>query len=97
MDASSAALHGQNAWQLETYVALGGTPLEAIRTETTMAAELLGWPDKVGSLEPGHFADVIAVRGDPLADIRVLRSVGFVMKGGVVVKDDLNEPAASGR
>ncbi len=94
LDASTAALHGQNARQLTTYVDLGGTPLEAIRTETTTAAELLGWSDKVGSLEPGHYADLIAVRGDPLSDIGELRSVGFVMKGGAVVKDELPDAAA---
>lgn len=66
---------------------LGVTPIEAIRTQTLNAAELLGWSDRVGVVEPGRYADLIAVDGDPLADITELERVKFVMKGGVVVKD----------
>jgi imidazolonepropionase-like amidohydrolase len=89
LDAAQAELHGKNAEQLVTFVDLGGTPLEAIRSETVNAAELLGWADRVGSLEAEHYADLIAVEGDPLADIKTLRSVPFVMKGGAVVKNEL--------
>ena len=59
------------------------------KTATTLAAELIGWKDKVGQIVPGFFADLIAVNADPLADVTVLENVGFVMKGGAVVKDAL--------
>jgi len=62
------------------------TPLEAIRSATTVAAEMLGWQGKVGVIAPGAFADVIAVSGDPLKDVTVLEKVDFVMKGGEVVR-----------
>jgi imidazolonepropionase-like amidohydrolase len=68
----------------------GLTPLEVIQAATINAAELLNWQDKVGALELGHYADLIAVDGDPLADITVLQHVKFVMKGGTVVKDDFS-------
>jgi imidazolonepropionase-like amidohydrolase len=67
-------------------VRLGMTPLEAIRSATTVAAELLGWQGKVGVIAPGAFADLIAVSGDPLKDVAVLMKVDFVMKGGEVVR-----------
>ena len=87
MDAAEAAFHGKNAQQLTVLVQLGVTPIDAIRTQTLNAAELLGWSDRVGAVEPGRFADLIAVDGDPLADITELERVTFVMKGGLVVKD----------
>jgi imidazolonepropionase-like amidohydrolase len=68
---------------------LGMPPADIIRAATVNAAELLGWQDRVGTLDPGKFADIIAVSGDPLADITELERVQFVMKGGVTVK---NEP-----
>lgn len=68
---------------------LGLTPIEAIRAATVTAAELMGWQDRVGSIAPGKYADIIAVPGDPLSDISVLRNVQFVMKGGDVVKNIL--------
>jgi len=64
----------------------GMTPAQAIRSATATAAELLGWSDQVGTLEPGKFADIVAVSGDPLSDISVLERVEFVMKGGTVVR-----------
>jgi len=88
MDASEDYLQGQNAKQLTALVRLGATPLEAIQTETVNAAELLGWSDRVGTLEPHKFADVIAVDENPLTDITALERVKFVMKGGVVIKND---------
>ena len=69
------------------------TPLAAIQTGTLNAADLMGWTDKVGSLEPGKWADIIAVQGDPLADVRILQHVPFVMKSGVIYKDEA-QPAA---
>lgn len=76
--------HGQNARELEWLVKVGMTNADAISAATTEAAELLGLADDAGSLEPGRLADVIAVRGDPLADIGALREVTFVMKAGRV-------------
>ena len=67
----------------------GMTPLEAIRASTVDAAELLGWSDRVGSIAPGRYADIIAVRGNPLQDVAALEHVAWVMKGGVVFKDAL--------
>lgn len=76
--------HGQNARELEWLVKVGMTNADAIRAATAEAAELLGLADDAGSLEPGRLADLIAVRGDPLADIGALREVAFVMKAGRV-------------
>jgi imidazolonepropionase-like amidohydrolase len=81
--------HGGNAKQFAYMVQYGMTPMQAIRAATVDAAELLGWSDRVGSVEPGKYADLIAVSGDPLADVRALENVGFVMKGGEVVKNEL--------
>ncbi len=67
----------------------GMPPLEAIRAATSNGAELMGWQDRVGALEAGKYADLIAVEGDPLSDISVLRDVKFVMKAGTVVKNEL--------
>jgi len=78
--------HGLNAHEFAKMVQMGMTPLAAIQAATVNAADLLGWSDRVGTLEPGKFADLIAVDGDPLADVRVLQSVRFVMKGGEVIK-----------
>jgi imidazolonepropionase-like amidohydrolase len=86
-DAASAAGQGHNANEPITLVALGLSPLEALRTQTVTAAALVGHAAEWGSLEPGHDADIIAVAGDPLADIHALEHVRFVMKDGVVVSD----------
>jgi imidazolonepropionase-like amidohydrolase len=76
-----------NQAQEFTHEVKGGmSPLEAIRSATIVAAEMLGWGKQVGVVEPGAFADLIAVRGDPLKDVSVLEKVDFVMKGGDVVR-----------
>jgi len=82
-----AGLHGQNAKEIEWMVKAGMTPAQAIRAATLDAAKLIGWDDRVGSIEPGKFADFIAVQGDPLKDITELERVKFVMKGGQVAID----------
>jgi imidazolonepropionase-like amidohydrolase len=76
--------HGWNARQFAYQVRWGQTPLEAIRSATLHAAELMRW-DEIGRVAPGCFADLIAVGGDPLDDVQVLEAVGFVMKGGHVI------------
>lgn len=78
--------HGLNARQFKYMVRYGMTPMQAIQSATTVSADLLGWSKDVGALSPGHFGDMIAVSGDPLADITVLENVQHVMKGGDVVK-----------
>ena len=79
--------HGLNARQFAWQVRYGQTPIEAIRSATVSASDLIGRDNNAGSLEPGRWADLIAVKGDPLADVRVLESVAFVMKEGKVYKD----------
>lgn len=81
--------HGDNARQFAKMVEWGMKPIDAIQAATINAADLIGWSDKVGAIEKGHYADVIAIEGDPLADVKSLENVGFVMKGGVVVKNEL--------
>jgi len=78
---------GTEAKNLTCYVRFGMTPMQAIRSATSVAAEMIRWQDRVGSLRAGLFADAIAVPGDPTDDITLLEAVPFVMKGGEVVKD----------
>lgn len=80
--------HAFAARQLAYYVRHGLSALDAIRAATLRAAELLGWQDRIGRLEPGLYADLVAVAGNPLDDIRLLEDVRFVMKGGDVVRDE---------
>jgi len=84
--------HGMNAAQLPYMVKYGMTPMQAIQSATIRAAQLMQWEDRVGSIAPGKYADMIAVDGDALADLHSFMKVGFVMKGGVVYKG----PAAAG-
>ena len=79
--------HGLNAHEFAVMVKLGLSPLAAIQAATVNDADLLGWSDKIGTIEAGKFADIVAVDGDPLADVTTLERVKFVMKGGEVVKN----------
>ena len=79
--------HGDNARQFYYMVKYGMTPAQAIRAATFSAADLIGRSKDVGTIEPGKYADIIAVEKDPLTDVRSLEHVEFVMKGGVVYKD----------
>jgi imidazolonepropionase-like amidohydrolase len=79
------------ARELKFYVDYGMTPMQAIRSATVSAAQLLGWSDRIGAIEPEKFADIIAVSGDPLTDITQLEHVGFVMKDGVVYKQEIGQ------
>jgi imidazolonepropionase-like amidohydrolase len=82
--------HGLNAHELDVYVnQLGMAPLAALQTATINAADLMGWTTKTGALEPGKWADIIAVEKNPLDDVRILQNVKFVMKAGVVYKNDV--------
>jgi imidazolonepropionase-like amidohydrolase len=80
--------HGMNAHEFAVMVKLGLTPLQAIQAATVNAADLLGWSGKVGTLEPGTWADIVAVEADPTKDVTTLERVKFVMKGGEVVKNE---------
>jgi imidazolonepropionase-like amidohydrolase len=84
--------HGLNAHEVDVYVnQFGMSPLQGIQTGTINAADLMGWTDRVGTLEPGKWADIIAVDGDPLKDVKVLQHVNFVMKSGTVYKDETHK------
>jgi len=84
--------HGRNARELLVRVKLGESSIAAISSATRLNAEILGWTDRIGTLEPGKLADIIAVPGDPLADLTVMEKVGFVMKDGQIYRDDLARP-----
>jgi imidazolonepropionase-like amidohydrolase len=87
--------HGTQALDFEWLVKRAGlTPARAIQSGTTINAEALGWQDQIGSLDKGKYADLIAVSGDPVADITELQRVKFVMKGGKIIKNDLAQSAA---
>lgn len=81
--------HGTQVKEFKIYTDLGMSPMQAIATATTSAAELMGWTGKVGVVAPGSFADMVAVSGDPMKDITELERVRWVMKGGKVYKDEL--------
>jgi imidazolonepropionase-like amidohydrolase len=86
----STYAHGSQALDFEALVKRGGlSPVRAIQAATTINAEVLGWQDRIGSIDKGKYADLIAVSGDPLADITELQRVKFVMKGGKIVRNDI--------
>jgi imidazolonepropionase-like amidohydrolase len=80
--------HGIQAEMLEYFVKWGATPAQALRIATVNNAEILGWQDRVGTVEPGKYADLIAVAGDPMQDITEMQRVKVVIKGGQVVRND---------
>jgi imidazolonepropionase-like amidohydrolase len=86
--------HGLGARQFAYQVRCGQSPLEAIRSATIHAAELIRWDDQVGRIEPGYLADIIAVNGNPLQDIRLLEHPGFVMKDGTIQRNATGTPPA---
>jgi imidazolonepropionase-like amidohydrolase len=84
--------HGLNAHEVDVYVnQFGMSPLQGIQTGTINAADLMGWTDKIGTIEPGKWADIIAIDGDPLKDVKLLQNVPFVMKSGIVYKDEVHK------
>ena len=85
----STYAHGTQVLDFEALVTRSGmTPARALQAGTIVNAEVMGWQDRVGSIAAGKFADIVAVPGDPLADITELKRVTFVMKGGKVIRDD---------
>lgn len=91
----STYAHGTQALDFEALVTRAGmSPARAIQSGTIINAEALGWSDRIGSIDKGKYADLIAVSGDPLADITELQRVKFVMKGGKVIRNDLGQTAS---
>ena len=86
----STFVHGTQALEMESLVRRGMSATRAIQSATMVNAKVLGWQDQIGSLAKGKFADLIAVAGDPLADITELQRVKVVIKGGRVIKDELS-------
>lgn len=89
--------HGLNGGEFWSMVQLGLTPAQALQAGTVNAAELMGWSDRIGAVRPGMFADMVAVQGDPLRDIESLKRVQFVMKDGVIYKDEISQPSSTSR
>jgi imidazolonepropionase-like amidohydrolase len=87
---SSVIPHGKNAHEMTIRVGLGEPAMATLVSATSLNAEILGWSDRVGSIESGRLADLVAVSGDPLKDITEMERVRFVMKGGIVYRDDLS-------
>jgi imidazolonepropionase-like amidohydrolase len=84
--------HGLNAHELDVYVnQMGMAPLAALQSAIVNAADLMGWSAKTGSIEPDHWADIIAVEQNPLNDVRVQQHVNFVMKSGLVYKSETSK------
>lgn len=81
--------HGTQAVEFAYLVKFGMSPAQAIQSATTVAAEMMGWQDLIGSIQKGKFADIVAVSGDPLKDITELERIKFVMKGGQIVRNEL--------
>jgi imidazolonepropionase-like amidohydrolase len=88
--------HGTQTKEFQYMVKFGMTPAQVIRAATIVDAQMLGWEANIGSIEHGKYADLVAVCGDPLADITELERVKFVMKGGQLIRNDLNSPGGNG-
>lgn len=80
--------HGTQAREFELMVKFGMSPLAALQADLLNGAKLLGWEGQIGELEPGYFADVVAVSGNPLEDVSTLKHVSFVMKSGAVYRNN---------
>jgi len=87
--------HGQNGGEFWSMVELGLSPVQALQAGSVNAAELMGWSDRVGVIRKGMMADIVAVKGNPLNDIRSLQHVQFVMKDGVIYKDEISAPSGA--
>ena len=81
--------HGKNAREIDTMIDFGMAPINALRSATSVNARVMHMADKIGSIKPGLLADVIAVEGNPLKDVGALKKVKFVMKGGVIYRQEL--------
>ena len=81
--------HGRNAREFRTRVRLGETPMASLVSATRINAEIIHWQDRIGTVEVGKLADLVGVPGNPLSDITATERVGFVMKGGVVYREEL--------
>lgn len=88
--------HGTQTKEFQYMVKFGMTPAQVIRAATIVDAQMMGWEASIGSIEHGKYADLVAVCGDPLADITELERVKFVMKGGQLIRNDLNSPGGNG-
>jgi imidazolonepropionase-like amidohydrolase len=86
--------HGLNGGEFWSMVQLGLTPVQALQAGTVNAADLMGWSDRIGSIAPGKFADIVAVRGNPLDDVSLLQHIGFVMKDGTLYKNEFSAVSA---
>lgn len=86
---TSAVEHGEQAKEFTMQVQYGMTPAQALRSATIVNAEMMGWQDRIGTIEKGKFADLIAVSGNPLDDVTEMQRVKFVMKGGEIIRNDL--------
>jgi imidazolonepropionase-like amidohydrolase len=88
--------HGLNGGEFWSMVQLGMSPVQALQAGTVNAADLMAWSDRIGSITPGKFADIVAVRGNPLDDVTLLQHVSFVMKDGVTYKNEFAAASSAG-
>ena len=89
--------HGENWREFEVRHRLGESTAATIVSATSTSAEIIGWNDRLGTIEPGKLADIVAVPGDPVQDVTLMRKVSFVMKGGTIYRNDLPSQSPSAR